>query len=301
MARPLISVITVTLDLVRQERTETFRGAVECVQKQSFGEIEHVILDGASTDGTVAFIQKIADQNNSQDSNIPIRFRSEPDKGLYDAMNNAVAMAEGDYVIFLNSDDALAGHDLFEKLAGQIRRHPAEFYFGSTLEAQPDGTFKEFSRVNLLSFLQRMPFCHNSFLVRRETFLDLGGHDTDYRVAADYDFVFRLLVGDAKGVNVGFPISSYGSRGVSADQRAVALDYAKVWKRFYQNRFPDAQWDQADQFEWYKIGQLPIRLCVALIRSSRRGSLVRRAAVHSLKISTRRKLQPWRSWNNIGS
>ncbi|MEH6478186.1 MAG: glycosyltransferase [Sneathiella sp.] len=301
MNRPLISVITVTWDLLRHDRRETFLSAVECVQKQSFRDIEHIVLDGASTDGTPAFIQEAVDGYSSAPDSIPIQFRSAADNGLYDAMNTAVAMAQGDYVIFLNSDDTLVGYDLFEKLAKLIRHFPSDFYYGSTLEVQQSGDVKEFARLNLFAFLQRMPFCHNSLLVRRSKFERLGGHDTNYRVASDYDFVFRMLIAGWSGLNVGFPISSYSSRGVSADRLAVAQDYAKVWETFYQQRFPEADWGKCNHLEWYRIGQLPIRLCVALIRTSDRKSVVRRAAFHSLKISIRRRLQPWRRWDNIGN
>ncbi len=301
MDRPLISVITVTWNLLQHGRRETFLTAVGCVQRQSFRDIEHIVLDGASTDGTPTFIQELVNYYRSASDSIPIRFQSISDNGLYDAMNKAVAMARGDYVIFLNSDDTLADYDLFEKLAKLIGQFPSDFYYGSTLELQQGGDVKEFARVNLRAFLQRMPFCHNSFLVRRSTFEQLGGHDTNYRVASDYDFVFRMLIAGCSGLDVGFPISSYSSRGVSADRLAVARDYAKVWEMFYQQRFPEDVWGKCDHLEWYRVGQLPIRLCVALIRTSDRKSIVRRAALHSLKIAIRRKLQPWRRWNNIGS
>jgi glycosyltransferase involved in cell wall biosynthesis len=301
MNRPLISVITVTWDLLRHGRRETFLSALQCVQKQSFRDIEHIVLDGASTDGTQTFIQELVEDYSSSQDSIPIRFRSDADDGLYDAMNRAVAMARGDYVIFLNSDDTLVGYDLFEKLAKLIRQFPSDFYFGSTLEVRQSGDVKEFARVNLCAFLQRMPFCHNSFLVRRSTFEQLGGHDTNYRVASDYDFVFRMLIAGWSGLDVGFPISSYSSRGVSADRLAVARDYAKVWETFYRQRFPEDVWGKCEHLEWFRVGQLPIRLCVALIKTSDRKSMVRRAALHSLKIAIRRKLQPWRRWDNIGS
>lgn len=299
MNPPLISVITVTWNLLSQGRRESFTNAVQYVQEQTFRDIEHIVLDGASTDGTPAFINELAEKYNNDTKNIPIRFQSEADNGLYDAMNKAVAIARGEYVIFLNSDDSLAGYDLFTKLAELIRQSPTDFYYGSTLKIQDSGETKELSRVNLHAFLQRMPFCHNSFLVRRVKFEQLGGHDTNYRVASDYDFVFRMMFAGWTGLNVGFPISSYSGRGVSADGLAVAKDYAKVWETFYRQRFPDDVWGTCNHLEWYRIGQLPVRLCLALIRTSDKESIVRRAAFHSLKNSVRRWLQPWRLWNNI--
>jgi glycosyltransferase involved in cell wall biosynthesis len=299
MDLPLISVITVTWNLLSQGRRESFIGALECVQHQTFRNIEHIVLDGASADETVPFIEELVSKYQRVPKSIPIRFHSEPDSGLYDAMNRAVSMASGDYVIFLNSDDSLVVHDLFAKLADLIQKSPADFYYGSTLMIRDSGETKEFAQVNLRAFLQRMPFGHNSFLIRREKFEQLGGHDTSYRVASDYDFVFRMMIAGWTGVNAGFPISSYSSRGVSADRLAVAQDYAKVWETYYARSFPDLYRNHDDYLEYYRIGQLPIGLCLALIRSSEKGSIVKRAALHSLKIAVRRRLQPWRKWDNI--
>jgi glycosyltransferase involved in cell wall biosynthesis len=299
MNSPVVSIITVTWNLLSQGRRDSFVSALECVQNQTFRDIEHIVLDGASTDGTLSFIKELISKYPRSPEGIPIRFCSEPDTGLYDAMNKAVAMATGDYVIFLNSDDTLASPDLFAKLADLIQNSPADFYYGSTLMVLDSGETKEFARVNLQAFLQRMPFCHNSFLIRRQKFGQLGGHDTSYRVASDYDFVFRMMIAGWNGVNAGFPISSYSSRGVSADRLAVAQDYAKVWETYYSRRFPDLYRNHDDYLESYRIGQLPIGLCLALIRSSEKGSIVKRAALHSLKIAIRRRLQPWRKWDNI--
>ena len=98
---PLISIITVTRNLILQDRESSFRSAIHCVQRQSFRNIEHIVMDGASDDGTQNMIREIINKYKKNDNYVQIRYRSEKDRGLYDAMNKAVNIARGKYILFL--------------------------------------------------------------------------------------------------------------------------------------------------------------------------------------------------------
>jgi glycosyltransferase involved in cell wall biosynthesis len=297
--QPLISVITVTRNLISQGRQYSFRKALDCVQAQSFHDCEHVVLDGASEDGTSVMIEHLVEELSKTDGAVPVRYVSAPDQGLYHAMNNAVDLARGDYILFLNSDDTLATAEILEDVAKLIDGSRPDFVYGTSLEIDAQGAEKELARTNLKAFLQRMPFCHNSMVIRRSVFKALQGHDLEYRVAADYDFVFRLLVGGYKGIRAPFPISAFGARGVSADLVAVASDYADIWAKFFVNSGAAAVWSREDFFEWYRTGQMPLLACWIAFRKGARGSLLRRASLHSAWITLRRRLQPWRTWDNL--
>lgn len=294
---PLISVITVTRNLIEAGRRDLFIKAMDCVQAQSYGHVEHVIFDGQSDDGTVAMIADAVDRLSG--SGHSVVFESAPDAGLYDAMNKAVALASGDYVLFLNSDDSLAGETVLADLVATIGENRPGFVFGGTLQTLSDGSTKEFARTNLKSFLQRMPFCHNSMLVQKQVFESLGGHDVSFRVASDYDFVFRMLQSGVTGHDARLPISKYADRGVSGDLLAVARDYAGVWSRYFGALTGQGEIDPEISLDWYRTGQLPISICYAAYQSANNNDLVRQAALHSLKITLRRKLQPWRHWDNL--
>ncbi|MDU9006292.1 glycosyltransferase [Sedimentitalea todarodis] len=294
---PLLSVITVTRNLIEAGRRELFREAMDCVQAQSYGQVEHVIFDGLSDDGTVAMIDEA--RNRLSGAGHPIVFETAQDAGLYDAMNKAVALASGEYVLFLNSDDSLASETVLADLVAALGQDRPGFAFGGTLQTLADGSTREFARTNLKSFLQRMPFCHNSMLVRKQVFESLGGHDLSFRVASDYDFVFRMLQSGVTGRDARLPASKYADRGVSGDVLAVARDYARVWSRYFGALTGQGEIDPETCLDWYRTGQLPVSMCYAAYRSAGNNDLVRQAALHSLKITLRRKLQPWRHWDNL--
>lgn len=214
-------------------------------------------------------------------------------------MNKAVSLASGTYVLFLNSDDSLAGDTVLADLAALIGEARPDFVFGGTLQTLPDGSTREYARTNLYSFLQRMPFCHNSMLVRKDVFVALGGHDLSFRVASDYDFVFRMLQAGHTGLDAALPVSQYSDRGVSGDILGVAKDYARVWSRYFGVQTGQGAIDPDTCLNWYRTGQLPLSMCLAAYRDGKNNAVMRQAAIHSAKITLRRKLQPWRSWDYL--
>lgn len=289
---PLISVITVTRNLIQAGRRDLFLKAMECVQAQSYGHVEHVIFDGQSDDGTVAMIAEAVDRLSG--SGHPVVFESAPDAGLYDAMNKAVALASGDYVLFLNSDDSLAGEIVLTSLAANISDACPDFLFGATLE-QPDKRNSVLRHPNPLAVLQRMPFSHNSVLIKTSVFSALGGHDLRYRVAADYDLVLRMIGAGYQGQDACVTISIYHARGVSGDDARVGDDYADIWLRYFSSLVPEIErYSHEDAFAWYKAGSFPLHICWAVMASGDISKAMRKAARHSFFKSLRRALQPWR-------
>lgn len=296
---PLFSVITVTQNLIDQGRKNTFRIALECVQNQSFRNIEHIILDGASTDGSQNLIQELIDHYQKTDKPIKIRYKSETDRGLYDAMNKAVEIATGKYVLFLNSDDTLAGSDILARIVNLIDPSFPDYIYGTHIVINKNGIKHELSKTNHSAFLQRMPFCHNSMLVQKTIFKKLGGHDLDYFVSADYEFVFRMLTNGHKGMSTNFPISVFKNGGISSNVNAVADDHARFWGKFFSDNHISDKWSHADYVRWYKIGQIPLSACWIAYKKGRTVPILRKAALHSAMITLRRRIQPWRKWNNL--
>jgi glycosyltransferase involved in cell wall biosynthesis len=93
-----VTVITVSYNLIENDREETFNDCLKSVHSQTHKNIEHIVIDGASTDGTIDLIKKYADKGW-------ITYLSEPDRGVYDAMTKGVNLAKGEYIYFLNTDD----------------------------------------------------------------------------------------------------------------------------------------------------------------------------------------------------
>lgn len=292
---PMMSVITVTWNLINAGRQDSFVAAMNCVQDQTADQLEHVVFDGLSDDGTGPFIADIVANLGAKSGAKPVRFHAATDRGLYDAMNQAVDLATGDYVLFLNSDDLLAGPDTIARAQAVLAQNDADFAYGATIETPTTGAASKERPADLAAVLQRMPFSHNSLFIRKSVFQALAGHSLDYDVASDYDLVLRLIAGGYTGVDLNIPISLYSSRGASSDGDKVAREYALSWVNFY-NRMDGlpGQYQLSDCLDWYHRGNLPFSLCLALLRRSDVTGDLRRAAWHSTLKSARRLPQVWR-------
>ena len=181
-----ISIITVCLN-----SADTIRDALESVARQTFQEIEHIVVDGVSTDGTQdlvsAFMPKVA------------RLISEPDRGLYDAMNKGMAAATGDIIGYLNSDDVYADSDVLQKVVRVFADGSADACYGDLVYVQQNDMSRVVrywrSRPYSPGLIERgwMP-AHPTFFVRRPIFQKLGGFDIRYRYQSDYELMVRLFL-----------------------------------------------------------------------------------------------------------
>ena len=297
MSSPTISVITVTRNLIEAGRTQSMADALECVQGQTCRVLEHVILDGASTDGTQALIEDRIAAGGA----VPVRFLSEPDSGLYDAMNKAVEIASGDYVVFLNSDDLIARPDSLARMQAHLARACSDYAFGETIYADAAGNLRHSRRLTTKGILQSIPFCHNSTLIRRAAFRELGGHDLSFRIVADYDMVLRLMLQGYRGSAAQVPISVFRLGGLSSDLHRTAAEMIRAWRKNYQPFVDMTVYSDEECLDWFRIGQLPLRVSTAILLAFPGNAVVHRAALYSIAKTVRRRLQPWRRWDNLSA
>ena len=191
----------------------TIRTAIESVLEQKGVDVEYIVVDGGSKDGTVEIIKECADKTlNSQllTPNFTFRWLSESDQGMYDAINKGIKMATGDVVGILNADDVLATDDTLAHIAQafgeqgtgngeQIDCVYADIRFvreGETVEAlRTAKTVRYCSAAKwkpwMFRFAAMVP--HPSFYVRRECFKRLDGYSLDYRICADFELELRYL------------------------------------------------------------------------------------------------------------
>lgn len=187
--RPKISVITVT-----SGSAATLHSTLHSVEIQTYPYIEHVIVDQASKDGTADIIRKWAKEWRGE-----INWISEPDNGPYDAMNKGIAMATGDIVGILNSDDYFTAPDILERVARAFESDAAlDAVYGDIHFVSPahvDRTVRYFSSRLFRPSLMRFGFmpAHPTLYVRREVYERVGLYKTDYRIAADYEMMVRLF------------------------------------------------------------------------------------------------------------
>lgn len=182
MTQPLFSIITITYNAAK-ELPATLRS----VDSQRFDDYEHLIIDGASTDGTIALANK--------PGNLRRHTYSEPDKGLYDAMNKGLRHARGKYLIFLNAGDAFASEDTLSAYAKGAENDPDIIYSDTLLvneQRQVIGKrhLNAPNRLTFKSFAKGMLVCHQAFAMRREKAPE---YDLNYRYSADYEWCLRCL------------------------------------------------------------------------------------------------------------
>lgn len=189
------SIITVTFQAAKVcERT------FDSVLKQRYTQVEHIIIDGVSTDGTVALAETYAQKNDTEKTGHVVHFISEPDKGLYDAMNKGIEMATGDYLVFLNAGDVFPSESTLEQIAECVlagEEMPAVLY-GDTDIVDEDGRFLRHRRLSpsedlsWRSFKYGMLVCHQAFYARTDIAKSTPYY-IKYKYSADVDWCIRIM------------------------------------------------------------------------------------------------------------
>jgi len=180
-----ISIITATYN-----SANTIAECIASVHKQTHQTIEHIIVDGASKDSTLAII-------NSMPSRVA-KIVSEPDKGIYDAMNKGIKLATGDVIGILNSDDFFSSDDVIEKIVSAFKNNDVDGVYGDICFVKPSDlnrVVRYYSAKWFKPSLFRFGFMppHPSFYVRKECYQKLGLYKIDYKIAADYELLIRYL------------------------------------------------------------------------------------------------------------
>lgn len=179
---PLITVITVTFNAEK-----VIEKTLNSLKSQSFKNFEYLVIDGASKDNTLKIINN-AEINGS-------KIISEPDKGLYDAMNKGLRYASGKYVLFLNAGDAFHDNDSLAIYADYALKD-YDIIYGDTIIIDPAGNIKGErhlsapEKLTFQSFADGMLICHQAFMVKKEL---APFYDLNYRFSADYDWCVRCI------------------------------------------------------------------------------------------------------------
>ena len=180
-----ISIITVVWN-----NKETIKDAINSVLNQTYKDIEYIIIDGASTDGTIDIVKSYGDKIT--------KFVSEPDDGLYDAMNKGISLATGDVVGILNSDDFYIDEFVIQKVVGEFEEKKVDSVYADLVFVKPENLEKtvryyDSSQFNLSKFAYGWMPAHPTFFVKREVYNKYGVFRTDLKIAADFDILARFL------------------------------------------------------------------------------------------------------------
>lgn len=177
---------------------------IKSVESQDYPGVEHLIIDGNSQDETLALIHFYQQRNSLAGVQHEIVCRSEPDGGIYDAMNKALRLASGDYILFLNAGDTFHGNTVLSDIAAQLsgyagrRQCPAVLY-GHTDIVDRDGAFVSHrrlappERLTWQSFKSGMLVCHQAFFARLDVARKFPYDHEKYRFSADFDWCIRIM------------------------------------------------------------------------------------------------------------
>lgn len=198
--RPKITIATVTYNAAA-----LIECTIESIEQQDYSAVEHIIIDGNSQDETLTLIQHYLERNSISEHRHELIVRSEPDEGLYDAMNKALNLATGDYILFLNAGDTFHSPTVLSQIAKEVcartekgEKAPGVVY-GHTDLVDENGTFLRHRRlaptseINWKSFKSGMLVCHQSFLAATDIARELPYQHKTYRYSADFDWCIRVM------------------------------------------------------------------------------------------------------------
>lgn len=223
-----VSIITVSYNSVK-----TIEQTIHSVLNQSYQNIEYIVIDGKSTDGTCAIIQKYSDAISY--------YVSEPDGGIYDAMNKGLRRATGDIIGIINSDDWYES-DAVDKVVNCFAAEGADVVHGRMCFIDEKGNCT-YSREKSLSHLWHLAgiVLHPTVFVKRGVYDKYGVFNTDYRIAADYDLLLRFY---AKGVHFAYidkVISNFSAGGISSRNYLDGNEEARRISLSYIDQCPDKE------------------------------------------------------------
>lgn len=226
---PDVTVITVVFNALKGAGEAALKECLDSVQAQVDIKLEHLIVDGASQDGTTEFIARY------ENSNHPIVFISEPDKGIYDAMNKAIAQASGEYSIFLNSDDFFHNPVGMRESVKRLRETGCDFSYAPVVVVK-NGEVKDFlhSHADGRLIFCSMPFSHQSMVSKTSSLRKVHGYDLSYRSSADYDMILRMVFSGCTACYVDctfatFRVGGFSAQNLETSRHECALIYSRLY------------------------------------------------------------------------
>ena len=257
--------MTLTIITINRNNASGLEKTMQSVLDQTSKEFEYVVVDGASTDGSIDIIRKYASLFGSR-----LKWISEPDKGIYNAMNKGIGMASGVYVEFLNSSDCLAEANVTGKMLSALKEKGNPFIlYGNMLKAMSDGKILKDrcfagQNITLLGFYTGT-LNHSPAYIRRDLFEKYGLYDESLKIVSDWKWYLKaIILGEEKPAYVDMDVTLFDMTGISeTDKGLVFAERTKVLGELIPNTirsdydhwaFPIAQMKRLMRHPWaYKI------------------------------------------------
>ncbi|MDH7911523.1 glycosyltransferase family 2 protein [Winogradskyella sp. SYSU M77433] len=205
--------------------------SMQSVICQTFKDYEYIVIDGGSNDGSTTIIE-----NHKAKIHHSI---SEPDKGVYDAMNKGLLQASGEYVFFLNSGDLFYDKNTLKNVAKAIEVKPTDIIYGDVIYVNPNTKEERITdfQVEKISLYQKM-ICHQAIFCKKKVFDTLGGFNLSYKIKADYDWFLRTIFKGVSIKKINLLVAYYEEGGLSETHfsKYSAGEIPKIRNTYYSDK-----------------------------------------------------------------
>lgn len=250
--RPLVTIVTAVF-----QNEDSFQRCIDSVVRQTYPNVEYIIVDGGSRDGTVDLIRRNED--------VVDYFISEPDKGIYSAMNKGIELAQGDYICLLNSDDVYEA-DYIEKAVALALSDPD----------QPDVVYTDYSQGDKYMAAQpigpgvllgHLNICHNTFLGSARAYDRIGPYDESQKIVSDAIWIRAAYNGGVRFAHLPEPLFTLTEGGLSSgNTEARRLMFIREVAQSYQRVFPDLSYDEAEELYLFRFNKARIKAVAVIAR-----------------------------------
>lgn len=214
--------MVLTIITINRNNASGLKKTMQSVLDQGFKDFEYVVVDGASTDGSVDVIEGFVSAFGDR-----LKWISEPDKGIYNAMNKGIRMADGDYVEFLNSGDCLASTVVVDKMMGALGKESfPSIMYGNMIKVFPDGhRLKDLCfagrEISFLGFYTGT-LNHSPAYIRKSLFEKYGMYDESLRIVSDWKwFLQAIILGEEKPVHADIDVTLFDMTGISETNKGL--------------------------------------------------------------------------------
>jgi len=250
---PDVTVITVCFNPIADGRKQVLAQCLDSVQAQEDIRLEHLVIDGASTDGTLDLLYGYKPVKHM------LRVLSHKDAGIYEAMNKGVFLARGKYVAFLNTDDFYNDTTGMRSSVDLLDKTGCDFSFApvKVLSDKPRRFTHSAPCAYLCQLFCRSVISHQSLVLKRSVMVALGGFEEAYRSAGDYEFELRMLLAGYKGCYLDKAFASYRMTGQSSVDVTLSMKETAVALSTLYTQYMGAELDVWDAYLWHRYRKCP--------------------------------------------
>jgi glycosyltransferase involved in cell wall biosynthesis len=260
---PKLSIITINLN-----NAKGLEKTIESVIDQTFTDFEYIIIDGNSTDDSVSIIKQYEKKIDY--------WISEPDKGIYNAMNKGILKATGEYCYFLNSGDVITNNNVLKEVFNDSERRE-DILYGNHIKIYAEGKMikvKAKTDLSMIDFFHKSPFCHQAAILKRGLFLTHGLYNEGYKNISDWQFfVENMIMRNCTSRYVDIDMVYFDVTGVSSSNYTLTVAERNNWfnssiPRFQNDYYLFKEFTESDFFPLFvkaKKNKL-VRYAVKLLR-----------------------------------